>query len=252
MHGRRRALVVRVVTGWNDRRVLITGYEDHPLVDGAAFLNDPVFWAVHALMVGAAGLDDLRRDFGVEVEDAEELCEQLLEPGGWPVFTVPLRDGAAIRVVYRNLVDDMGLDYLFSCPDLPVDLLLAAVDGSFVGPGLSWHELISAARSVPVSAPAVDSAQRLLLLLPALGDADLSDSAVPDLASALTHITASPAPRRVAETLLHKNHAYWQPAHWTKLDNGALVCDEPHSRRCPQHPDAFTPDEALIITQALT
>ncbi|TDE35695.1 hypothetical protein [Actinomadura sp. 6K520] len=234
--------------------MLITGYENHPLVDGSTLLTDPAFWAVHALMVGATGLDDPRRDFGVDTEDAEELDERLFDPDHWPVFTVPLHSGAALHVIYRNLADDMGLDYVLSGPAWPHDLWLAAVEGCFVGPGLSWHELITTAHQAPTSAPTstADSSRRLLLLLPTLGDADLPDSAVPALTAALTHTTASPAPQHVAETLLRKNHAYWQPAHWTKLANGALVCDEYHSRRCPRHPRAFTPEQALAITQALT
>jgi hypothetical protein len=239
---------------WDHPSVLITGYENDPLVNGSALLIDPVLWALHAMMVGATGLDDPQRDFGVDTEDAEELCEQLFDPDHWPVFTVPLHSGAALHVIYRNLADDMGLDYLLSHPDWPHDLQLAAVEGSFVGPGLSWHELITIAHQPPTSAPTStgDPARRLLLLLPALGDADLPDSAVPALTAALTHTTASPAPQHVAETLLRKNQAYWQPAHWAKLANGALVCDEHYSRRCPWHPRAFTPDQALAITQALT
>lgn len=233
--------------------MLITGYENDPLVDASALLTDPALWAVHAQMVGVLGPVDLQRDYGVDTEDAEELCEQLFDPDHWPVFTVPLRSGAALNVIYRNLPDDMGLDYVLAHPDRPHDLHLAAVEGSFVGPGLSWHELINTARRPPTSAPAGtrDPDQRLLLLLPALGDADLPGDAVPALTAALTRTTACPSPRHVAETLLRNERAYWQPAHWTHQANGALVCDEHHSRRCPQHPNAFTPAQALTITQAL-
>ncbi|MFC6884748.1 MULTISPECIES: hypothetical protein [Actinomadura] len=234
--------------------MLITGYEDDPLSDGSDLLNDPSFWAVHALTVGATGLDDLQGGFGVDIEDAEVLSEQLFDPDRWPVFSVRLRSRATVHVIYRNLTDDMGVDFLLSHPAWPHAFQLAAIDGCLVGPGLSWRELDAIAHQPPSSAPTSigDPARRLLLLLPALGDADLPDDAVSVLTTALGRITASPVPQHVAEALLFKNAAYWEPAHWRRLPNSALICDEPHSRRCPAHPDAFPPDQALAITQALT
>ncbi|MEU8124325.1 hypothetical protein AB0C21_36920 [Spirillospora sp. NPDC049024] len=237
----------------DDAAVLITGYEHYPLVDGSAFLTEPAFWAVHTMMVGAGGLNDLERSFGLDVDDAEALCEQLFGHDRWPVFAVPLQSGAIIHVIYRNLDGDMGMDYMLGHPDWRGDLQLAAVEGCFAGPGLSWPELTAIAhRPAGPSAPsALTPTDRLLLLLPALGDADLPDSAVSTLAAALTQATSTQDARRVAEILLYENRAYWAPAHWRQLVNGAIVCDGIHSRRSMNSPHAFTIDQAITITRAL-
>lgn len=229
----------------------ITGYEDDPLVNGSAFLTEPAFWAVHTMMVGAGGLNDLESSFGVDVDDAEALCEQLFDHDRWPVFTVPLQSGASLHVIYRNLDEDMGLDYVLGHPDWPGDLQLATVEGCFIGPGLSWQELTAIAHQPPATASPLAVAGRLLMLLPALGDADLPDSAVSTLATALAQTTGTQEAQRVAEILLYETTAYWKPAHWRQDTNGAIVCDGPHSRRSTNSPHAFTIDQTITVTRAL-
>jgi hypothetical protein len=229
--------------------VLITGYEDYPLVDGSAFLTESAFWAVHSMAVGVGGLNDVEGGFGVDVDDAEALCEQLLDHDRWPVFHVPLKSGATIHVIYRNLDGDMGLDFVLAHPDWPSDLQLAAVEGCFVGPGLSWPELTAIAEQPPTAADS--AAGRLLMLLPAMGDANLPDHAAPTLAAALTRTTGAPDARRVADLLLYGNKPYWSPADWQRLADGAIVCDGGHSRRSTSSPHAFTADQAIIVTRAL-
>jgi hypothetical protein len=171
----------------------------------------------------------------------------------WPVFTVPLRSTGNVHIIYRNLDGDMGMDYVLTHPDWPHDLHLAAVEGCFIGPGLSWPELITIANQPPVSGNGalLDASSRLLMLLPALGDAYLPDTAVLTVAAALSELTTSPEPARIAEILLHNNQAYWEPATWQELSNSAIVCDEPHSRRCLGASGAFTPDQAIAVTRAL-
>ncbi|GAA3181963.1 hypothetical protein [Nonomuraea roseoviolacea] len=234
--------------------MLITGFESHPLTESSHLLSDPVFWALHSCQIGADGLDDLEEAFGVDIVYAEELHGRVFDHDHWPVFTVPLRSTSNIHIVYRNLDGDMGLDYVLTHPGWPHDLHLATVDGNFIGPGLSWPELITIANRPPTSGreTLLDPASRLLILLPALGDADLPDTAVPTVAAALSELTTSPQPARIAETLLRpNNHAYWEPATWQQLSNGAMVCDEPHSRRCPGASGAFTLEQAITVTRAL-
>lgn len=219
----------------------ITGYEDDPLADGSELLDDPAFWAVHAGTVGAGGLEDVEGCFGVDVDDAEDMCERLFDHDRWPVFAVPLRGGASVRVVYRNLDGDMGLDYLVSRPGRARDLRLASVEGCFAGPGLCWDELAAIAEHPPAGDDdaLLDPARRLLMLLPALGDAGLPGTAVPAVAAALAAATPAPDPTRIAELLLQDGGAYWEPARWGRLSDGALVCDGRHSLRGPENADAL-------------
>lgn len=233
--------------------MLITGFESYPLTDGSYLLDDPAFWALHLAQIGADGLDDLEEAFGADIVEAEELYDRMFDHDHWPAFTVPLRSAGNIHVIYRNLDGDMGLDYVLTHPDWPHDLCLAAVEGCFIGPGLSWPELVAIANQPPASGDntLLDAAGRLLILLPALGDAGLPVAAVPTVAAALSELTTSPEPARIAEILLHNNLAYWEPATWQQLSNGAIVCDEPHSRRCLQGSGAFTTDQALAVTRAL-
>ncbi len=233
--------------------MLITGFEDYPLVDGSHLLDDPVFWALHALQLGVIGLTDIEEAFGVDIGDAAEIENRVFDHDHWPVFTVPLRGPGNIHIIYRNLDGDMGLDYVLTHPDWPHDLHLAAVDGGFIGPGLSWPELTTIASHPPTPGAGMpsDAARRLLILLPALGDADLPDTAVPTVAAALSELTTSPDPDHIAEILLHSAKAYWQPANWQQLNNGAIICDESHSPRCLGAPGAFTPAQAIAVTHTL-
>ncbi|MBN6057910.1 hypothetical protein JYK22_38675, partial [Nonomuraea sp. RK-328] len=233
--------------------MLITGFEGYPLNEDSHLLRDPVFWALHSAQIGAAGLHDIGEAFEVDTADAEELHDRVFDHDRWPVFTVPLRSTGAIHIIYRNLDGDMGLDYVLTHPDWPHDLHLAAVEGCFIGPGLSWPELVTIANQPPMSGNGalLDASSRLLILLPALGDADLPDNAVPTVAAALSELTTSPEPARIAEILLHDNQAYWEPAAWQQLGNGAIVCDEPHSRRCLGVSGAFTTDQAIAATRIL-
>ena len=232
--------------------MLITGFADHPLTPTADLLLDPAFWALHTCQVGAAGLNDLEAAYGIDIDDAEALADTLFDHDAWPVLTVPLHHGAVIHTIYRNLDGDAGLDYVVAHPDWHQDLHLAAIEGSFVGPGLSWPELTAVADNPPAAATGRprEAAERLLLLLPALGDADLPDTAVPALSAALRRLTPAPDPDRTADILLHEAGAFWQPPTWRHLADGTIACDGPHSRRDPASPMAFTADEARHITHA--
>jgi hypothetical protein len=228
--------------------VLITGYEDHPLVDGTDLLAEPAFWETY-LGVG------LGEDGGADIDDVEELLDELMDHDHWPVFTVPLHHGAAIWVIHRNLDGDMGLDFVLSHPGWPEDLRLASIEGSFVGPGLSWPELTAIADNPPPDSHdgVVDPADRLLMLLPAVGDTDLPADAVEVLAAALIRNTAVTEPTRGAIALLHPHpRGFFEPATWQRLDNGALICNGRYSPRSVGHFFSFRLDQAIAVTHALT
>ncbi|ATZ22468.1 hypothetical protein ACFZBM_18300 [Streptomyces lavendulae] len=74
----------------------------------------------------------------------------------------------------ENAGDDAGVHYLITHPDWEHAEFLARDDGHWRGPGLSWPELIGAADNGLPGGTTTDPDTRLLLLLPALGDADLT------------------------------------------------------------------------------
>ena len=119
---------------------MIPGYEDDPLADGSEFLNQPLFWPYHLKTL----LHDPKAQelaFGPDWDAVEELSHELMAPTSWPVFTVPVGNGCAVRVVYRNFEGDMGVDYLLHDPARSTALRHATDEGCFQGPGLSWREL---------------------------------------------------------------------------------------------------------------
>lgn len=146
-------------------------------------------------------------------------------------------------IVHRNFPDDPGTDYLITHPDWDRDVPLASLEGHFSGPGLSWPELIAVADSAPARAAGVrDPALRLLLLLPAFGDADVPVAeAVSRISGALTAVGVpeSAAPE-VAERLL--DHPFWDGPTWATQGGSPLsggttgpsplaVCDGRYSPR---------------------
>jgi hypothetical protein len=103
---------------------------------------------------------------------------------------------------------------------------LAALEGHFRGPALSWSELVAAANQDDGQ---LSPAARLLLLLPAAGDIDTPGDARDLVAAAVTSVSASRQQVSVASELLN-SHGYWTPCPWTIRDE-VPVCAGPHSYR---------------------
>ncbi|ELP62663.1 hypothetical protein ACKI1I_01440 [Streptomyces turgidiscabies] len=225
----------------------IPGYEGGPLVQGAAYLDEALFWPVH-LGTCLRGEDAQRTAFGADWDAAMELYRVLCAEGEWPVFSVPLRSGHTIHVVYRNIEGDRGVDYLIHHPAWSAAEILAVDDGHFMGPGMAWPELLSAARQ-PATEGVDDSDARLLLLFPTLGDARLPDDATVALITALTALTLIEDPAEVARMLL-ENQGQWAPAHW-RLADGVCINDGGHSYRNPRNAFALREGCLLEISNAL-
>lgn len=144
--------------------MLIKGYGHGPVVAGESLVERRGFWANHLLTMCGDGACAERADpewFGGDGADVDALAEILFGPGNWPVFRVSVPDGQpcpGVVVVYRNLVDEFGVDYL--------------VGGRDMSSRLSWHELVRVADCPEPSAECVqDVSGRFLLLLPLLGGA---------------------------------------------------------------------------------
>ncbi|PPK68333.1 hypothetical protein CLV40_10556 [Actinokineospora auranticolor] len=168
------------------------------LVDRSDLLSKKHFWPPFLAWVGDA--PSAPGAFGVESDEAGPLARELLDESRWPVFTVPVRDGHRVHVVMRNLSGEAGFDYLITPPRGPA-VHVAALDGHFAGPGLSWPDL--AVRAEPA---------HLLLLLPAFGDAATPPTAVDRVADALTAVGAIRDQRAVAGELLAPTASGAHPA----------------------------------------
>ncbi|MFE6893906.1 hypothetical protein [Streptomyces sp. NPDC057694] len=225
----------------------IPGYEGGPLVEGSAYLADPLFWPVH-LGTCLRGEDAQRAAFGPDWDAAMRLCDALSAEEAWPTFGVPLCSGHTIHVVYRNFDGERGVDYLMHHPTWPAAETFAVDDGHFMGPGIGWPELLSVARQLSTG-DAADTGARLLLLFPALGDAQLPDDAPAVLTHALRALTVIEEPADVAGMLL-KNQGQWAPAHWS-LTDGVRISDGGHSYRNPGNAFALPASRLREISNAL-
>lgn len=227
--------------------VKIPGYAHGPLADGTAFLDEPLFWPCH-LASSLWGDETQELALGADLDAALELHQDLSRADRLPVFTVRLPSGCAIHVVHRNLDGDMGVDYLFTHPARPEAATFTVDDGHFLGPGLCWPELEAAARQ-EAHEGVTDPDARLLLLLPALGDAHVPEHATARLATALGALTAVEESDALAPLLL-RHQGQWSPARWYS-SGGVRLCDGPHSFRNPAAPFALPPHERAAISEAL-
>ncbi|WP_099908773.1 hypothetical protein [Streptomyces sp. TLI_171] len=226
----------------------IPGYESGPLAHRPELLDDPLFWPGH-LYSCATSEDTEELLLGADSDAALAFHNRMLAPPGWPVFTVPVNEGCQLRVVYRNLKDDAGTDYLLHHPDWERAELLASDDGHFMGPALSWPELTAAADNGLAGGSTTDPHARLLLLLPAFGDAAVPAGAVERLAAALRARTAIDDPDRLAAALL-KEQGQCGPVHWT-AESGRQVNDGDLSYRNPANDFALPTDRLALVTAAL-
>ncbi|MEV6967873.1 hypothetical protein AB0M47_22460 [Hamadaea sp. NPDC051192] len=195
------------------------------LLDATPWLDQPAVWP--ALLWAVGGASTAVNAFDVDPADTDVMLTQLSAPGGWPVFTVKLASGHHLHLVWRNLAEDAGWDYLMAPAVLTDSIPLAMLEGHFRGPGLTWPELVIVANQ---GTTALDRAQRLLLALPALGDIDLPEEAVAIVVDAVTAVGAVRHQLEVAEELLEASRRFWGRPQWADLD-GVPTCLGQHSLR---------------------
>jgi hypothetical protein len=189
--------------------------------------------------------------FGADYDAAEDFHSQLFGRADWPIFifTVPVTAGR-LHIVYRNLEEDAGTDYLLHHPDWDRAELLAKDDGHFMGPGLSWPELAAAADNSLAGGSTADPDSRLLLLLPAFGDAAIPAAAAERLTAALRARTAVEDPEHLAAALL-EGQGPCGPTHWTTTSDGQQINDGRYSFRNPTNGFALSADRLSRVTAAL-
>lgn len=163
----------------------IPGYDGGPFNHLPELLDEPSFWLghLHNYYSESEAAEELVG--GTDEQEAAGLQSRLLGGDTWPVFTVPLADEHRLYVVYRAFKEDEGIDYLLHHPDWDAAEHLAQDEGHFMRPGLSWPELTAAADNGLPGGSTTDAHNRLLLLLPALGDDAVPDEAVDRLTAAL-------------------------------------------------------------------
>ncbi len=227
----------------------IPGYDGGPLTHEVGFLDEPLFWLGHlGSCAQSEGAGELL--FGADYDAAGEFQRRLWERATWPTFTVPLAGDHRLHVVYRTFTDEAGIDYLLHHPGWEKAEHLAQDDGHFMGPGLSWPELVAAADNALPGGSTTDPHARLLLLLPAFGDDELPGDAVDRLAAALRACTGVDDPEALGATLLEAQGAPG-PAHWTADDRGAAVNDGAYSFRNPANRFALPADRLSRVAAAL-
>ncbi|MCZ7423846.1 hypothetical protein O7605_30505 [Verrucosispora sp. WMMA2121] len=228
---------------------MIAGFEEFPLIDGASMLQDFLFWPTYLSATMAPHRDSLVTEaFAVDVAACFEYFDRLTDPDEWPVFRISLRDGYEIDLVYWNEPDDNSTEFVLRRSGQNSKLVLASVGGHEFRPGMSWPELVAAANLSGDPHGIVEPHARLLLLLPAFGDADLPADANGMVAAALRSCGAGVGAGELAAYMLR------QPERWPRWRsdvNGALVCDGRHSRRNPAGPAAHSPADLLEISTAL-
>ncbi|WP_351234975.1 hypothetical protein [Streptomyces sp. NPDC002133] len=202
---------------WQAYRVLIEGYNGGPLVAGEPLAARPGFWSHHLWGPCCRDAGAVPEWFGDDGADVDAMSEVLMDPERWPVFRVPVEGGYEAVVVYRNLVGDCGVDYLFTHPSWSTARQIASWEGDLVGDSLRWHELFRIVDSPSSIAEGIeDPAARLLLLLPLLTEHALPDEATARLTAALIAVGApqDTAPITAQHLLEHSAGSPWHDPTW--------------------------------------
>ncbi|MEV6954378.1 hypothetical protein [Streptomyces sp. NPDC051183] len=248
-------LVRRVVRAWAGRRSAPApagGCDGEPTAGGDGALALPGFWAGYLARMWATddSVGPLFADwFGTDAATADAAWEAHLRDAGR--FRVPFGGGHSVWVVSCDFFPtDWGTEFYVTHPDwAPLrggarrlattdDDVLRRLgfddDGYRTGPGLSWRELVHVAGTPDTGAPDVhDPYSRLLLLLPALGDADLPSDA-PGVVGAALVSAGVPAAGAAGAAAFLLGRARWEAAHWTVPAGrapGIARCDVPSSPR---------------------
>ncbi|MEU9128031.1 hypothetical protein AB0D08_07950 [Kitasatospora sp. NPDC048540] len=133
---------------------------------------------------GGGGADAGPEAFGVTPAQAAEAGAALAAAAGRPVARLPLEHDHTVLAVPGRA----GLDLLLVHPGWAGPRLLARTGAEPAGPGLSWPELLHAARHPGGQGGVTARHPRLLLLLPALRAAALPSDAAVTVAAALAAV----------------------------------------------------------------
>ncbi|NMO50699.1 hypothetical protein HH310_05755 [Actinoplanes sp. TBRC 11911] len=196
--------------------------DDSVLTDASSWIADELFWPAFLLSVG--GSKTAAVAFEADPADVEAYAEELHHTDSWPFIVLRLASGHRLYVLFRNFEEDAGWDYLLQPAGTDAVITLAALEGHFRGPAYSWGDLVLLANQPD---PTRSAAERLLLLLPAMGDADLPADAGQVIAAAFVAVGGRQQyQREVSRELLEASRRFWGargPA--TPSDRMALMAE---------------------------
>ncbi|MER5177138.1 hypothetical protein ABT009_01950 [Streptomyces sp. NPDC002896] len=227
--------------------------EDCELVAGEDLAREPAFWLAHLMLTVGDPSEDPER-YGVDASVYEEMVERLGDPEElWPVLRVPFTGGHTAYVVYANFHDVNNVDFFVRHPEWGRLGYLGQCGADEAGPGLSWTELAILTEATQHSSEGLtDGSQRLLLLLPMLGDADMPPEARHMVAQALAHCgIRSDVADELATVLVGEQEPDSEP-HWTvTTDSPIAVCASSYSPRHIPLALGITPSQAQALADAL-
>ncbi|WP_329467092.1 hypothetical protein [Streptomyces sp. NBC_01431] len=236
----------------------IPEYVDFELVAGEQLAREPAFWLAHLLVtMGDCSAD--AEEYGVAQSAYEAMLDRLSDAEQpWPVIRVPFGGGHTAFAVYANFEDESTVEFAVRHPAWDRLGHLGECGPESAGPGLSWAELTVIAASLPESASdldgLVDQAQRLLLLLPMLGDPATPEEAWAVVARALSRcgIPGDVAPRFARELLGTDADDRRVEPFWTvAVDNPVPVCSSQYSPRQVPIALGITLNQAQALADAL-
>lgn len=227
--------------------------QDRELVAGEELARDPAFWLAHLMLtIGDPG--EPSEPYGVDASAYDEMVERLGDPDlPWPVLRLRFDGGHTAYAVYANEEDENNVEFFVRHPRWGRLGHLGQCGADDALPGLSWTELVTLATSTQDAGEGLtDPSERLLLLLPILGDADLPAEAPDTVARALAHCgIRADAAGQLAATLVGEPDPARGPR-WAATDaNPIPVCSTPYSPRRVPLALGITPDQAQALATAL-
>jgi hypothetical protein len=224
----------------------IPGYYAAPFTQRAELLDEKLFWMGHLYHSSGGGL---LYGPGYDWAAHRAFNQRLWRRADWPTFTIPLATGHLVYVVYRTIQDEEGVDYLVHHPEWEQAALLARDDGHFLGPGFSWPDLLAAADN-GLHGGTTDPHARLLLLLPAFGDAAIPHDARDRLAAALRARLGTLDAEHLAAAML-KEQGLPGPVRWITTEEGVRVNNGRYSFRNSTNHFALEHGQLARVSAAL-
>ncbi|MFI8392915.1 hypothetical protein [Streptomyces sp. NPDC085540] len=228
--------------------------QDCELVAGEDLARDPAFWLAHVLLtMGDPG--EPTEPYGVDTSVYDEMVDRLGDPEQpWPVLRVCFDGGHTAYAVYANWEDQNNVDFFIRHAEWGRLGHLGQRGADEAGPGLSWTELLTLATSTQGGHEGLTNpSERLLLLLPMLGDADMPAEARGTVARALSNCgIRAEATSELAAILLGEQDSASGPRWTSSSDAPIAVCSSPYSPRQVPLALGITPEQAQALAAALS